>query len=206
MMSCFICFDDVTAVVIRNNQRPWASWKTSAHTHALPHTLTHVLRNPCVVLQCHTQQIPSTDKISRRLDKRKTHQEKNLFTLLSVTVCVIAKTCKCLCHKLPKSQLNVSQTSRWMLSQPCALPTSAKFVSCYSTHPRRCCHPLLGNCGEMAGATSRVSLPVLRSDRRLENATGHTEGQKKIKNIKGHYITRYQTMYDILSMQKLVSK
>ncbi len=100
-----------------------ASWKTSAHTHALPHTLTHVLRNPCVVLQCHTQQIPSTDKISHRLDKRKTQQEKNLFTLLSVIVCVIAKTCKCLCHKLPKSQLNVSKTSRWMLSQPCALPT-----------------------------------------------------------------------------------
>lgn len=103
MMSCFICFDDVTAVVIRNNQRPWASWKTSAHTHALPHTLTHVLRNPCVVLQCHTANPLTRQNITQTRQEKNTPGEKPLY----FTQC----DCMCDCKNMQVSVPQVTQNS-----------------------------------------------------------------------------------------------
>lgn len=121
-------------------KRSWASWKTSAYTPT--HSHTRIKKSLCYFAMPHIANPPTRQNITHTRAKH-----SNPPPLLSVTVCVIAKTCKCLCHKLPKSQLNASQSSRWMSSQPYPLPTSAKFVSCYSTRPRRCCHPLLGNCG-----------------------------------------------------------
>lgn len=63
-----ICFDDVTAVVIKkklqNNQRPWASWKTSAYTPT--HSHTRIKKSLCCFAMPHIANPPTRQNITHR--------------------------------------------------------------------------------------------------------------------------------------------
>lgn len=81
-MASSICFDDVTAVVIRkqNNQRSWASWKTSTYTPT--HSHTRINKFLCCFAMPHIANPLTRQNITHTKAKH-----SNPPPLLSVTMC-----------------------------------------------------------------------------------------------------------------------
>lgn len=116
------------------------------------HSCTPTHSHPCIKKSLCCFAMPHTANPLNRQNIMQTRQEKNTpwEKPLYFTHC----DCMCDCKNMQVSVPQVTQISakcepNLTLDVESTLCTAhkTKFVSCYSSHPRHCYHPLLGNCG-----------------------------------------------------------